>query len=168
MRARHAMLLAFAAAVTLTSVAAAGPAAAKQRVTIDMKICRPGKSQGTFVLAPQQIGPLKPDSGTISHNFLSIPGRKVMREGQEVFIYDGGVATLTGKRGTLTIRDRNEWVDVGNDGNGDGQEDSIAFSTWRVVRGTGQYAAIVGKGRGGHAGLGCPWYARYEGVLALP
>ena len=161
MKARVVALVAVAAAVTLTSVAAAGPDAAKQRVAIDMKICRPGKSQGTFVLTPQQIGPLKGDTGTISHNFLSIPGREVMRDGQRVTIYNGGVITLTGKRGTLTIRDRNEWVAVGNN-------DDIAFSTWKVVRGTGQYAGIDGKGRGGHAGLGCPWYARYEGFLTRP
>ncbi len=89
-----------------------------------------------------------------------------MRDGQEVMIYDGGVTTLTGKRGTLTIRDRNEWVD-----SGDGRrrsDDGIAFGTWKAVRGTGQYAGIAGKGRNGHAGLGSPWYARYEGVLTLP
>ena len=90
-----------------------------------------------------------------------------MRDGQKVTIYNGAVTTLTGKRGTLTIRDRNEWVDRRTRRNatvGDG----IGISTWKVVRGTGQYAGIVGKGRGGHAGLGSPWYARYEGFLTVP
>ena len=91
-----------------------------------------------------------------------------MRDGQKVTIYDGGVATLTGKRGTLTIRNRNEWVDFGRDANGDGQVDGIGIGTWKVVRGTGQYGGIVGKGRGGQIGLGSPWYARFEGFLTLP
>jgi hypothetical protein len=164
MNARHAVLVALAAAVTLTSVAAAGPAAAKQRVAIDMKIC----PQGTFVLTPLQTGSLKGDSGTIDSNWTSIPGRKVMRDGQEVTIYNGAVTTLTGKRGTLSIRDRNEWVDLARDGNGDGEDDGIGIGTWKVTRGTGQYAGIVGKGRNAHVGLGCPWYARYEGVLTSP
>jgi hypothetical protein len=155
---------ALVAAVTLTTVAAAGSAAAKQRVAIDLKLW----PQKKFVFTPLQAGPLKTDSGTISHNWLSIPGRDVMRDGQKVTIYDGGVATLTGKRGTLTIRNRNEWVDFARDANGDGQNDGIGIGTWKVVRGTGQYAGIVGKGRGGQIGLGSPWYARFEGFLTLP
>jgi hypothetical protein len=161
MRVRLTILAALAAAVTLTSVASAGPHAAKQRVAIDLKLW----PQKTFVLTPLQAGPLKRDSGTIRHTFLSITPRDVMRDGQKVTIYNGGVATLTGKRGTLTIRERSEWVHLERDGNGDGENDTIAIGTWKVVRGTGQYAGIVGKGRSGHVGLGSPWYARYEGVL---
>ena len=158
MKARHAILVVLAAAVTLASVAAAGPDAAKQRVVINMKI----HPQGTFVLTPLQAGPLEGDSGKISSNWTSIPGRKVMRDGQDVTIYNGAVTTLTGKRGTLTIRDRNEWVAV------ELGEDMVAIGTWRVVRGTGQYAGIFGKGRNAHVGLGSPWYARYEGFLSVP
>ena len=164
MKARVVALVALAAAVTLASVAAAGPNAAKQRVAIDLKLY----PQKTFVLTPLQAGALKTDSGTISHNWLSIPGRDVMRDGQKVTIYDGGVATLTGKRGTLTIRNRNEWVDFARDANGDGQVDGIGIGTWKVVRGTGQYGGIVGKGRGAQIGLGSPWYARFEGFLNSP
>ena len=152
-----ASLVALAAllAVTLSSVAAAGPNATKQRVAIDMKII----PESTFVLAPLQAGALKRDSGTVSGTWKSVPGRNVIRDGQKVTIFDGGVWTLTGKRGTLTIRERNEWVAV------ESGEDGVAIGTWKVVRGTGQYAGIVGKGRSGHAGLGSPWYARYEGFL---
>jgi hypothetical protein len=157
MRAIQALLVALVAAIILTSVAAAGPKAAKQRVVINMKIY----PQKSFVLLPLDAGPLDTDTGTISSNWTSVPGRDVMRDGQKVTIYTGAVTTLTGKRGTLTISDRNEWVDVGNN-------DQIGISSWKVVRGTGQYAGIVGKGRGGHAGLGSPWYARYEGFLTVP
>jgi hypothetical protein len=162
MKVGHAMLVALATAVTLTSVAAAGPDAAKQRVAINMKLW----PQKTFVLTPLQAGPLKRDTGTIRHTLLSISGHDVMRDGQRVTIYNGGLITLTGKRGTLTIRDRNEWVGLARDGNGDGENDGIGVGTWKVVRGTGQYAGIVGKGRNGHIGLGSPWYARYEGLLS--
>jgi hypothetical protein len=164
MKARVVALVALAAAVTLTSVAAAGLDAAKQRVAIDLKLW----PQKTFVFTPLQAGSLKPDSGTISHTFLSITPRDVMRDGQKVTIYDGGVATLTGRLGTLTTRERTEWVHLERDGNGNGQNDAIAIGTWKVVRGTGQYAGVVGKGRNAHVGLGNPWYARYEGLLSSP
>ena len=95
MNARMGVLFAFAAAITLTSAAAAGPDAAKQRVAIDAKIL----PQGKFELTPLQSGALKPDSGTVSGNWRGIVGRDVMRDGQKVTIYNG-VWTLTGKRGT--------------------------------------------------------------------
>ena len=168
MKATHAILVALVAALIPTSVSAASHEAAKQRVAIDMKLCWAGKAEPTFVLTPLQAGHLKGDSGTISSNWLSIPGRDVMRDGQKATIYNGAETTLTGKRGTLTIRDRNEWVDLGQDSNRDGESDGIGITTWKVVRGTGQYAGVVGTGRGGHVGLGSPWYARYEGFLTHP
>ena len=163
MSARLAVLAALVAAVTLTSVAAAGSAAAKQRVAIDTKIL----PEGTFSLTPLRAGALKRDSGTVSGNWRSISGRDVMRDGQKVTIYNG-VWTFTGKRGALTIRERNEVVALGNDGNFDGQQDEVAIGTWKVVRGSGDYAAIKGSGRSAHEGLGRVWFARYEGFLTVP
>jgi hypothetical protein len=146
-----------AVAVVLSSVAAAGPGATKQRIAIETRII----PEGTFVLKPLQAGALKRDSGTVSGTWRSLPGRDVMRNGQKVTIFDGGVWTLTGKQGTLTIRERNEWVAAGYD-------DGVAIGTWKIVRGTGQYAELTGRGGSGHAGLGSPWYARYEGFVTRP
>jgi hypothetical protein len=154
MKVRTAVLAVLAAAVTLASVAAAGPGATKQRVAIETRII----PQGTFVLTPVKAGSVKPDSGTVSGNWRSLTGRKLMRAGQEVTVFNA-LWTLTGKQGTLTIRERTEWVAAGYD-------DGVALGTWKVVRGTGQYAGLTGTGGSGHAGLGTPWYARYEGFLA--
>ena len=87
-----------------------------------------------------------------------------MRDGQRVTVYTP-TWTLDGKRGTLTIRERNEWAFLGSDANRDGIEDAVAFGTWKVVRRTGQYAGTTGGGRSAHAGLGENWNARYEGLL---
>jgi hypothetical protein len=166
MKARLAVLVAIVAPVTLTSVAAAGPEAAKQRVAIDLKIV----PKETFVFSPLQSGALKPDSGRITTvgQVLAMSGRDVMRDGQKVTIFRGAVWTPEGKRGTLTIRERSEWVDVGSDVNGDAFPDSVGLGTWKVVRGTGQYAKVAGVGRSGHAGLGRVWTARYEGLMTSP
>ena len=162
MYAKLAVLAVLAAAVTLTSVAAAGPAAAKQRVAFDVKIL----PQGTFVLTPFKAGALKRDAGTFTGDWRSASWRNVIRDGQKVSIPTPVVWTFTGKRGTLAIRERNEWVDIGNDANGDSSQDGIAIGTWKVVRGTGEYAGITGSGRSAHEGLGQVWFARYEGFLA--
>lgn len=163
MKTRHAVLVALAAAVALVSVASAGSDGTKQRVAITARIL-PG---GEAVLTPLKDGALKRDSGRFDGEWSSTPERTVMLKGQEIGIHPA-VWTLKGKRGTLTIRERTEWVDIGIDGNEDGLDDGVAFGTWKVVRGTGQYARIAGGGRSGHAGLGHEWNARYEGFLSLP
>jgi hypothetical protein len=150
------VLVALAAAVTLTSVAAASPHAAKQRLAIDME----GLPNGEFVLIPLQAGALKLDSGTASD--VGVGPRVVMREGQRVEIYRN-TFTLEGKRGSLTIRERNDFVDTG--------DAYVGMGTWKVVRATGQYAQIAGGGRSahvGHNGGQGAWYVRLEGFLTVP
>jgi hypothetical protein len=167
MSARLTVLVVVAAAVTVTAVAAAGPTATKQRAAIDMKIL----PHATFVLAPLGNGALARDSGSITNVSAALANarsRSVMRDGQRVTVFNPVIWRLEGKRGTLTIRERNEWVDVGNDVNRDGQADGIGFGTWTVVRGTGQYAGLSGGGRNGHIGLGQVWYSRAEGFLRSP
>ena len=83
-----------------------------------------------------------------------------MREGQRVAIYDSVVETLTGKRGTLVIRSRIDWVEAGSGYH-------IGTGTWKVMRGTGQYARTAGGGRRGDVYLDSgPWSGRNEGFLA--
>jgi hypothetical protein len=148
-----------AAALALATTAAAGPTATKQRIAINASVI--GQE---FILVPLQPGTLKRDSGTTTGNWRSAPGRDIVRNGQTVGIYTN-TWTLGGKRGTLTIRERTEWVSAGADGNGDREEDYVAIGTWNLVRGTGAYAGLTGGGGSGHAGLGNPWNARFEGFL---
>lgn len=157
MNARQAVLVALVALLTLAAGAVAGPDAPKQRVAIAATILPAGKA----TLTPHQDAALARDSGTFSGDWSRTPDRTVIRDGQTVYIHTG-TWTLTGKRGTLVLRERNEWVDAG------ASPDAppwIATGTWKVVRGTGQYAGITGGGRSGHAGLGRKWFARYEGFL---
>jgi len=165
MNTKLAVLAVLAAAVTLTSVASAGPDAAKQRVAITATVLPAGKA----VLEPLQKGALVRSAGTFGFvgNLSQTPDRTVMRDGQEVDIYSG-TWKFTGKRGTLVFRERNEWVDLGQDLNRDAYVDDIAIGTWKVVRGTGTYAGITGGGRSAHLGLGRKWVARYEGFLTSP
>jgi hypothetical protein len=120
------------AALTLTSLAAAGPLNARQRISIT------GKGDGhTFVLAALTAGPLRRDSGTFSDCCWT--ERVIMRDGQKIEINDP-LATYTGGRGTLVVRFRVEWVNAGNGY-------VVGTGTWNIVRGTGDYAHITGGGR---------------------
>ena len=157
MKAPQAILVALAAAVTLTTGAAAGPDAAKQRVAITTQAAQPTKVSA-FVLTPLQAGRLKPDSGKLTGSVP--PERIVMRDGQKVSIYDGS-ATLKGKLGGLVIRYRDEYVEAGNGYH-------VGTGTWKVVRGTGQYAGVTGAGRSAQVGGPSTWVARYQGFLTSP
>ena len=115
MSAKLAVSAVLAAAVTLTSVAAAEPEATNSGWRSRRRSCRAVRS----VLTPLQAGALKRDSGTFVGDWSTTPDRTLIREGQKVQLYHA-VWTFTGKRGTLVFRERSEWVDVGNDGNDDG------------------------------------------------
>jgi hypothetical protein len=159
MKARHAVLVAIATAGTLASIAAARPLAAKQGVMITSQAAKP-TSTAPFVLTPLQPGALKRDSGTESCTWKG--PHIVMREGQKAEIYDPVVCTDKGSRGSLTIRSRIEWVDAGSGYH-------VGAGTWKVVRGTGQYAGVTGGGRSGGVWLDRgPWSGRSEGFLTLP
>lgn len=153
------VLVVLAATFTLTAAAAAGPEAARQRVMFTTQAAQT-TTVSREVFSPLQAGPLKPDSGTLTAP--SSPGRTVMRDGQKVDIYSG-LATFKGKLGTLVTRYRSEWVDAGNGYH-------VATNTWRVVRGTGQYAGVTGGGRGGGVWLERTdhWSGVEEGFLTLP
>lgn len=165
MNARRAVLVLLAAAVTLTSAAAAGPHVTKQRVAINMK----NPDNGTFVLTPRRASPseagtLKRDSGTVS--LVSNDPTTVMREGQRIDVYRN-TYTLKGKRGSLSIRERTEFVSVSNEKvPGFDFTPGVGIGTWKVVGGTGAYAKVTGGGRSGHQGH--PWLVRQEGFLTRP
>jgi hypothetical protein len=118
-------------AATLAAVAAAEPVAAKQRVAIQEK------GQASFVLTPLTPGAIKRDTGTAS--FCCWTERHIMRDGQAIAINDPEI-TLTLKRGTLVVRNRIGFVDIP-----DGW--AVFTGTWKVIRGTGDYAGLSGGGR---------------------
>jgi hypothetical protein len=161
MKARNAVLglVVIAVGVTVTSIGAAAPEAAKQRVMITGKGKFNPTSFGTFVLAPLRAGALEPDSGTGTATWTS---RDVTRDGGRV-----GITVVTqvleGKRGTLVIRERTEGVEAGNGYH-------AAIGTWKVVRGTGQYAQVTGGGVVGNVIVERTrsWYDGREGFLTVP
>ena len=134
-----------------------GAVAAKQRITIQAKgPSGDSTGAGTFVLTVLGPGALKSDSGTETSTWTV---RNVIRQGQDVKLVTW-LNTLVGKRGTLVFRARLEHVSAGS-----GYE--IAFGTWRVVRGTDQYAGVTGGGRVANVWrIRDVWTERREGVLS--
>lgn len=148
-----------AAAVTLSSAAdpdsGSDAAAARQPVVITTEgVDGP---PGVFELTPRDAGTLERDSGTESSVWSE---RVVQRKGQRVAITTG-VQTLDGKRGQLKIRFRIGWVEARG-----GRH--VGTGTWKVLRGTGQYARMAGSGRSrGEWSESGPWSGRSDGFVSV-
>jgi hypothetical protein len=119
------------------AVAAGGTDSAKQRVRIDVT----GPDGSTFVLRPMSHGSVRPDRG--SSSFCCWRSWNITRAGARLEVTNPQL-TLAGKHGTLTIRERIEWVGLPDDW-------SVQTGTWKVVGGTGSrtgtYAGLSGHGR---------------------
>lgn len=118
-----------AAAALLTTVASAQSVSPKQRVTFM-------NQAGSFVLTPLSSGAIKADRGRLDACCWTT--RHVVVAGQRLDVNDPHL-TLTGRNGTLKLRNRIAWVNLP-----DGW--AIFTGTWKVVGGTGAYAGVSGNG----------------------
>ena len=126
-------LVAMAAAFAAVAAGGTHSHSAGQRVRIDVK----GPDGSTFVLRPMSHGRVQPDNGLST--FCCWRSWSVTRAGAKLEVTNPQV-TLAGKQGTLTIRERIEWVGLPDDW-------SVQTGTWKVVGGTGTYAGLSGHGR---------------------
>jgi hypothetical protein len=144
-----------ATAVVLAALAIAGPATAKGRAT-KQQVEIQKNSDGSFALMPLTPGSIKRDTG--SSAFCCWTEKHVTLDGQMIDINDPQM-TLKGTRGTLVVRNRIGFVDVP-----DGW--AVFTGTWKIVRGTGDYAGVSGGGRGGGVMLaGGTSKSTFEGYL---
>jgi hypothetical protein len=120
------------AAIAVAAGASANPDATKQRVAIE------GRGASGFVLTPLTGRALERDAGTAT--FCCWSSRTVVRDGEQAELITGHVMTLVGKNGTLVASSRMEAVDA-TDGFG------VVTGTWKLLRGTGDYAGLRGGGR---------------------
>jgi hypothetical protein len=121
--------VALAAAAVLVTVAAARPVSMKERVSIT-------HTGNSFTLTPMSSGAIQGDSGAFEACCWS--NLHVVRAGQRLDL-NNPLLTLTGKNGTLKLRNRIVWVDLPGGW-------SIFTGTWKVVGGTGAYAGLAGHG----------------------
>jgi hypothetical protein len=124
-----------ATAIVLAGVAVAGPVATKQRISLQFT----EYGTRTFVLTPLTNGLLKSDTGVLTACCWS--SHHIMRSGLSLEVNDPRL-TLTGKQGTLLLRNRIEWIDLPAGW-------AVFTGTWKIVSGTGAYAKLSGGGRGG-------------------
>lgn len=122
-----------ALAAAFAAVAAGGTHSTAQRVRIEVT----GTGPNAFVLRPMSHGRVQRDSGPMT--FCCWRSWNVTRAGAKLEVTNPRL-TLTGKQGTLEIRNTVEWVGLPDDW-------SVQTGTWKVVGGTGAYAGLSGSGR---------------------
>jgi hypothetical protein len=120
------------AATVVTGLAAAGGAATRQEIAFTYSNGNASK----MALTPLTSGSVLSDSGSASWCCWS--QRTVQQDGEQLDL-NNPLATFVGKRGSLTWREQITWHDLTNGY-------SVASGTWRIVRGTGAYAHLVGRG----------------------
>jgi hypothetical protein len=122
-----------ATAAAFAAVAAGGTHSAAQRVRIEAR----GADPFTSDLRPMSHGRIQGDTGQLT--FCCWSTRSITRAGAELDVSNPRL-TFHGEHGTLTIRNRIEWIPLP-----DGW--SVFTGTWRVVGGTRRYAGLSGHGR---------------------
>ncbi len=123
-------------AMTVASTVSAASQAREQRIMLEQKH-RFGAETGTFVLYGLTEGPVDLDSGR--YTIVAAEKPYIVRRGQRAAVYVA-VETLTGKRGTFSIRWRVEFV-------GAGEGATVGTGSWSLLRGTGRYTGLTGGGR---------------------
>jgi hypothetical protein len=124
-----------AMAAAFAAVAAGRTDSATQRVRIEAT----GADPFAFVLRPMSQGRVRRDTGPMTSCCWST--WHVIRAGARLAVTNPRL-TFARAQGTLTIRNRIEWVDLP-----DGW--AVVTGTWKVVGGTGTYAGLSGHGRVG-------------------
>jgi len=154
--------LALAGALAVVGVSGATSTAPKQRIAINVTIRPRAAPNGTFKLTALNPGPVAPDSGSVtSVDPIETHG---VRDGQAFTRFPRTTTTFTGKNGTLVIREDQYLVSAG-------RGVMVDTATWSVVRGTGAYERVRGKGRQASVfseAATTPYPIRYEGMLTSP
>jgi hypothetical protein len=131
-------VLAAAACLSLGGAGAAAGAAEKTPLTITVVGRTSGDAvSGKFSLVGTSTA--YADSGPFAH---SVPVESFVRKTPDglAYIVIQRTDTLKGKYGTIVIRTRVRRYDVAK------EDDFVSNGTWSILRGTGRYARLEGKG----------------------
>ena len=148
--------LALAGALAVVGVSGATSTASKQRIANNVTIRPRAAPNGTFELTALNPGLIARDSGSItSVDPVETHG---VRDGQAFTRFPRTTTTFTGNREDQYVVSASRGI-------------SVDTATWIVIRGTGAYARVTGKGR--HASVfsraaTTPYPIRYEGILTSP